>query len=698
MKKRLLILVATGLCAFANAQSNQPSKEYHTTLVHVSKVMKHVNQSENIAPPVQPFYSQSIDKKNTDRAKGGLSKQSVNVKVGGSYNTNSVRATGCTQVDYNAALGAIFYTHRADFTKFSAIGSGAYELSYSLDNGATWDSSFVVYKNQPTRFPSGIVYNPVGNTNIKHAYWAYNGSWIGQSTTAYDTYANTDSIALGSSRLDSTSMVEGYKGNGKAGNLIEDGYAQYMSIGDDSVIHSIDNGTTVTPGALTSATTGAYQMYLGAVLNTGTFSGGKYNWTQSLIKPHLMPNDHVSTEIDTLGESLNEPGTAWSQDGKTGYVVIFGNLDSVDAVSGENLNFVSYQPIVYVTTNSGATWTMTKPHNFRNDPMLNQCPNFHPTADSANVMLPIWRLFNATSDIQDYHDFDLVVDKKNNLHIFGAIEPSAMANRDSSEFLSYYPHWSYVCDVSTTPTGVWTTRYIDTVNDAMAIVNDGTDWTQTTGTNASNVAFGARIQASRTLDGSKVFCTWVNDVVSGIDSIEFPDIFGQAMDVTTGNMTAVKQFTNSFDNFEIEVGDYPIVAGTSPVTYTIPCTKVQTPGAPNDGSKPIEYLYTNAVMYADTDFKPLGIPQIVENQFSISQNYPNPFNNLTSFNLNLIREGAVSVDVFNMVGQKMESINPGKMGAGSHIITINGSGLATGVYFYRVTVDGTCLTQKMIVE
>jgi len=314
------------------------------------------------------------------------------------------------------------------------------------------------------------------------------------------------------------------------------------------------------------------------------------------------------------------------------------------------------------------------------------------------VFKPLWRLFGASQD--DEHDYDVVVDKNNNLHIFGAIEPSAIANRDSSEFLSYYPHWSYVCDVSTTPGGVWTTRYIDTVNDAMAVVNDGTYWKQTTGTTGSNVAFGARIQASRTLDGSKVFCTWVNDLSSGQDSIEFPDIFGQAMDVTTGNMTAIKRFTSTGDQYLIEVGDYPIVAGTSPVTYTIPTTYVLKPGTANDGSGTanIEYAYTNAVMYADTDFKPVGIQVINAPQFSVSSNYPNPFNKLTSFNLNLVKEGTVSVDVFNMVGQKVWSKSPEKMTPGMHVMTINNTSFDAGVYFYRVTVDGQSITQKMIVE
>jgi hypothetical protein len=684
MKKILLMLVAVGTWVYSGAQNAKLQTQNVAKPVHISKLVHHTNSTEKAVTPPQSFYGQSTDQKSTERRKGGLSTQATGTKVGGSYNVNSIRTAPTTQVTYNAPLGTIFYTHREDFTK--SFGSGAYELSYSQDGGNTWDSSFIVYGNQVTRYPNGLVYNPVGNTNLKHAYWAYTGPWLSQATTP-DKFDNSDSIAFGSARLDSTNIVEGYISPFHPGVTMQLG-TEYMSIGDDSVVHCIGNGISVTGGS-----SNAYESYLGATLNTGTFNTvtKQYDWTRKLFRPHLMPNDNISfTPYDTLGQYLYEPGTAWSQDGKVGYLVIFGNLDSTDAISGKNLNFVSYQPIVYITQNSGANWTMMTPHDFTNDPVLTA--NMVHTQDSVNLKKPIWRLFSSIQD--DEHDFDMVVDAHNALHIFGVVQGSTIGTPDSSGFIGYYTHYGWVCDVSTTTTGTWTSRVIDTVNDPTVIVNIANEWKSST---ASSVSFGARVQASRTLDGKKIFVTWVNDVQSGMDSIIYPDVFGEGFDVMTGDTTMVKQFTSSADNFFLQVSDNPIISGT---TYTLPCVKVETPAAPGvDGSTAVEYVYEGDVIYADTMFHPpVGIQQLTGNKFSVSPNYPNPFSKVTNFNLNMVEEGTVNVEVFNMVGQKVWSMTPKKMGSGSHVMTIDANGFESGVYFYRVTVNSSSTTQKMIVE
>jgi hypothetical protein len=131
-------------------------------------------------------------------------------------------------------------------------------------------------------------------------------------------------------------------------------------------------------------------------------------------------------------------------------------------------------------------------------------------------------------------------------------------------------------------------------------------------------------------------------------------------------------------------------------TYRIPVVRVESPGTPNDGLNPVYFLYDTTDVYTDADFQ--SIPTISANNFSITANYPNPFNGITRFDVNLTKESTVSVDVYNIVGQKMITINPVKMQPGSHTFSINANGFATGVYFYRVNVDGNSLSHKMIVE
>src|ERR1700722_13922067 len=164
MKKRLLILVATGLWAFAGAQSSQSTTarvSHKSVATKPVKFTQLVHRLANDKPslPTGSFVNQVSRDKSNERKASHNSQSTTYSPIGGSYNVNSIRNAECTQVTYNSALGAIFYTHRADFTKFATDGSGAYELSYSTNAGANWDSSFLVYANQDTRYPNGLVYN-----------------------------------------------------------------------------------------------------------------------------------------------------------------------------------------------------------------------------------------------------------------------------------------------------------------------------------------------------------------------------------------------------------------------------------------------------------------------------------------------------------------------------------------------------------
>jgi hypothetical protein len=83
--------------------------------------------------------------------------------------------------------------------------------------------------------------------------------------------------------------------------------------------------------------------------------------------------------------------------------------------------------------------------------------------------------------------------------------------------------------------------------------------------------------------------------------------------------------------------------------------------------------------------------------YSLGQNYPNPFNPSTTIAFGLPVQSQVTVQVFNLLGQKVAEVAGGVYSAGYHDVvwngTINGGGSASsGVYFYRIearsAVDG----------
>ncbi len=82
-------------------------------------------------------------------------------------------------------------------------------------------------------------------------------------------------------------------------------------------------------------------------------------------------------------------------------------------------------------------------------------------------------------------------------------------------------------------------------------------------------------------------------------------------------------------------------------------------------------------------------------------NYPNPFNPETSISYNLRKAGQVTLDIFNLKGQKVRSLVNEHQEKGQHKVVWNGkdqnnSNVASGVYFYKMSSGSYSSTKKMI--
>src|SRR4030095_16181226 len=78
---------------------------------------------------------------------------------------------------------------------------------------------------------------------------------------------------------------------------------------------------------------------------------------------------------------------------------------------------------------------------------------------------------------------------------------------------------------------------------------------------------------------------------------------------------------------------------------------------------------------------------------SLGPNYPNPFSATTVFEMELASDAHVSVDVFDVAGRSVRRIDVGRVSAGVRRLEFDGLDeigrpLASGVYFYRVSVNG----------
>jgi hypothetical protein len=91
---------------------------------------------------------------------------------------------------------------------------------------------------------------------------------------------------------------------------------------------------------------------------------------------------------------------------------------------------------------------------------------------------------------------------------------------------------------------------------------------------------------------------------------------------------------------------------------------------------------------------------IIENAtpstYALSENYPNPFNPATVIKYGLPEDANVMLSVFNTLGQEVASLASGFQKAGYHEVTFDGSGLTSGVYFYRIQANNYLETKKLV--
>ena len=81
--------------------------------------------------------------------------------------------------------------------------------------------------------------------------------------------------------------------------------------------------------------------------------------------------------------------------------------------------------------------------------------------------------------------------------------------------------------------------------------------------------------------------------------------------------------------------------------------------------------------------------------FAVDQNAPNPFNPTTAISFTIPAAGNVTVDVYNVAGQKVDSLVNGMMSAGRHSVVWDATGYSNGVYFYTVKSGDFSKTMKM---
>jgi hypothetical protein len=88
--------------------------------------------------------------------------------------------------------------------------------------------------------------------------------------------------------------------------------------------------------------------------------------------------------------------------------------------------------------------------------------------------------------------------------------------------------------------------------------------------------------------------------------------------------------------------------------------------------------------------------KVLPTEYSLSQNYPNPFNPSTVIEFALPKDSHVTLELYNILGQKVMTLVDEVQPAGYHSVKFDGTNLASGMYLYRLSTGQQTFLKKLL--
>jgi len=83
-------------------------------------------------------------------------------------------------------------------------------------------------------------------------------------------------------------------------------------------------------------------------------------------------------------------------------------------------------------------------------------------------------------------------------------------------------------------------------------------------------------------------------------------------------------------------------------------------------------------------------------EVALSSNYPNPFNAKTVIEYQLPEASEVTLEVYNLLGEKVATLVDGEREAGYKSVIWDASAVSSGLYFYKLTAGDYTNTRRMM--
>jgi hypothetical protein len=107
-------------------------------------------------------------------------------------------------------------------------------------------------------------------------------------------------------------------------------------------------------------------------------------------------------------------------------------------------------------------------------------------------------------------------------------------------------------------------------------------------------------------------------------------------------------------------------------------------------------IYAQRVFCDGSLIAPTGVTETAPYEFTLNQNYPNPFNPKTVVSFQLPVASDVRLVVCDLLGRELLMLLNDRLNPGIHMVTLDGSNLASGVYIYRMTAGQYVESKKMV--
>lgn len=204
---------------------------------------------------------------------------------------------------------------------------------------------------------------------------------------------------------------------------------------------------------------------------------------------------------------------------------------------------------------------------------------------------------------------------------------------------------------------------------------------------------GAISMLSGTLNGNRIFNFRYNSATP--DSFLFSGLFDPLDPATIEPPNATRKAIWEIKWDSVRSGGGTVEIDTGRVVQST----VFTTAAVNPADLPVNFV--KGLFWVDST----DVHDVSQGQrptvYSLSQNYPNPFNANTQISFALPKSGKATLEIFNILGQKVNTLVNEYMTAGYKIVNWDGRDnrgmeVPSGIYFYRLRSEEFLQTKKML--